>query len=217
MPTIPGFIPKSAWGKIDENSVVADLIDQDTGGWNVDLLDQLFAADETLAIRHVALSRAGVQDCLVWHFDNKGFYSVRSGYRVLCNMQNSDLAQDDNEEEKEVLRQIWAANVPPKGRVFGWRMCHEALTVTCELSFRGMEVDPICFRCGKEVETIYHAITECEHAASVWDIVREKYTRDDQTNASMSTDGFFGGMEWRDISMVMAWAVWHNRNLELHE
>ncbi|OMO51638.1 hypothetical protein CCACVL1_29675 [Corchorus capsularis] len=29
--------------------------------------------------------------------------------------------------------------------------------------------------------------------------------------------GFFGDLEWHDIALVTAWALWHNRNMDFHE
>ncbi|OMP04092.1 hypothetical protein COLO4_09952 [Corchorus olitorius] len=61
-----------------------------------------------------------------------------------------------------------------------------------------------------------HAIFECEFSKAVWDIVRAYYSPDEQRCDEQKLN-YFGDLEWMDISLITAWAVWHNRNLELHE
>ncbi|OMO61292.1 hypothetical protein CCACVL1_23617 [Corchorus capsularis] len=67
--------------------------------------------EEALAVRQTVLGRAYTHDHLVWHYDNRGFYTVRSGYKTLCNLvDDEDRGPEVIAFEKEVLPSIRAAN-----------------------------------------------------------------------------------------------------------
>ena len=52
-------------------------------------------------------------------------------------------------------KKLWNLNIPPKVRIFAWKMCMNAL---CE----------ICPACGKEPESILYVLVKCEVAKRVW-------------------------------------------------
>ncbi|KAB2632484.1 hypothetical protein D8674_028731 [Pyrus ussuriensis x Pyrus communis] len=60
---------------------IYDLID-DSQNWNVSLLKFLFSDFETNCILSLPLSLRKPDDCLLWHFDNKGNFSVKNADQV---------------------------------------------------------------------------------------------------------------------------------------
>ena len=50
--------------------------------WNSELIDTLFHPNETALIKQIPLALGNAQDIIAWMFDSKGFYSVKSGYKV---------------------------------------------------------------------------------------------------------------------------------------
>ncbi|OMO56999.1 hypothetical protein COLO4_35519 [Corchorus olitorius] len=48
-------------------------------------------------------------------------------------------------------------------------------------------------------------------------MVKEKYSSDDRGTESAVDGGFFGDLNWWDISITTAWTIWNDRNLELHD
>ncbi|KAL6225315.1 hypothetical protein ACLB2K_004165 [Fragaria x ananassa] len=65
-----------------EDMRVCDLIDGDIGEWNVEVIEDLFNPMEIDLILKIPLSLYGGEDRMVWHFDKKGCYTVKSGYYV---------------------------------------------------------------------------------------------------------------------------------------
>ncbi|KAL8487493.1 hypothetical protein ACS0TY_023974 [Phlomoides rotata] len=63
---------------------------------------------------------------------------------------------------------IWGLQVPPKLQVFIWRCFKDILPVCANLIGRYVDMEPYCKCCGKEVETIEHALRDCEWAREFW-------------------------------------------------
>lgn len=61
---------------------VADLIVVEMTSWNIILVTDLFLLDEAAMILATSLSCRLPSDKLIWHYDAKGFFSVRSAYKV---------------------------------------------------------------------------------------------------------------------------------------
>ncbi|KAM1145858.1 hypothetical protein ACFX2I_037756 [Malus domestica] len=80
---------------------VYDLID-DSQNWNVSLLKFLFSDPD---------------DCLLWHFDKKGNFSVRSANAMaqdyLASYRDKASSSPTPNTFGEILKKIWAAKVPP--------------------------------------------------------------------------------------------------------
>lgn len=62
-----------------ENSVVASLIDFDSGGWNNLVIDQHFLPFEAQRIKAIPLCATRKADCVTWPRNRGGEYSVKTG------------------------------------------------------------------------------------------------------------------------------------------
>lgn len=49
-------------------------------GWNNELLQSTLLAADIEVIESIPIGRFRCADYLIWHYDNKGRYSVKSGY-----------------------------------------------------------------------------------------------------------------------------------------
>ena len=72
---------------MEEDYMVADLLDPDSGWWNRVLVMQHFNHEDREAILRVPLSRRVIQDSLFWTFTKFGDYTVRSEYQVARQLQ----------------------------------------------------------------------------------------------------------------------------------
>ncbi|KAL6141365.1 hypothetical protein ACLB2K_059654 [Fragaria x ananassa] len=143
---------------------VCDLIDPDTGDWNVWLLNELFIA-------RIALSNGGGEDRMVWHFDNKGLYSVKSGYHVarMTNQQgNIASTSDSNSGTKALYKMVWGSNAPPKVRMHAWRLVRGIFPTRCALNKRVPLPDVRCVFCGFNGEDEKHVFMRCRVIQCFW-------------------------------------------------
>lgn len=59
---------------------VEELIDTSTRAWGTNLLSELFSPKNVSLILSLPLSFRAPKDKLVWHYDEHGRFSVKSGY-----------------------------------------------------------------------------------------------------------------------------------------
>jgi len=64
-----------------ENMKVADLMDSNGSSWNWGLIEGIFNAHDREAILKLSLLNRDKEDKLIWKFNNKGSYTVKSAYR----------------------------------------------------------------------------------------------------------------------------------------
>lgn len=90
-------------------------------------------------------------DFLVWHFDSKGLYSVRSGYQV-----EMDRREGASSSTTGIGFSWWRkARVPSKLKIHFWHAFHNAFAQI--LVGGGIECNFECPRCREEMEDINHS------------------------------------------------------------
>ncbi|WOG92213.1 hypothetical protein DCAR_0311476 [Daucus carota subsp. sativus] len=82
IPNNQGFFVRDAKGPFNVNSSVADFIS--SGKWNLSKLKECVSDQSVSEISAIPISRTNANDRLVWHFDYKGNYTVKSGYYFNC-------------------------------------------------------------------------------------------------------------------------------------
>ena len=106
------------------------------------------------------LSSRNLDDQLIWHHNKNKIYSLKSGYnmafsRILC---NSNMFPSSSIHRS--WSWIWHLKIPPKGRVFLWKVFKKILPISSNLISRGVVLYPICARCGQEIESAEHALRD---------------------------------------------------------
>ncbi|KAH9761875.1 putative reverse transcriptase/RNA-dependent DNA polymerase [Citrus sinensis] len=88
------------------NSKVADLIGSDHQ-WNNILIEQHFAKEDAEVIKSIPLPRYPKNDERVWHYDKKGFYTVKSGYQVALKLKYVEAPTSSTESlfRKKILQE----------------------------------------------------------------------------------------------------------------
>lgn len=68
---------------------VAELLDEDQH-WKEDLIYKHSELEDVEAIMQIPLSRRPNKDQLIWHYNKRGQYSVKSGYQVAMKIKFLD-------------------------------------------------------------------------------------------------------------------------------
>ncbi|KAL4284821.1 hypothetical protein GQ457_16G011460 [Hibiscus cannabinus] len=150
------LIPKSHNINISY-TVVSDLIDADSCAWKTDVLDRLFDAEVRDSICCIPLSHSGLQDEIIWRYDQSGAYSVKSGYKLLrngCSTVESNL-------ESRFYKQLWAVNLPPKLKITMWRVANKFIPTFASLRSKRLNVNDVCPLCQSSSETMEHLLRDC--------------------------------------------------------
>nr|POE85249.1 putative ribonuclease h protein [Quercus suber] len=149
--------------------LVADLIDHELHCRKRSLVDVIFLPCEAKMVCAIPLSLADSPDWLFWPKTSSGTYSVKSGYKLLREVDDIETpSASDLSGNRDVWKQIWKLHVPIRIRTLLWRACCESLPSKVNLVRRKLLIDATCPNCSLEPETITHALWSCKKLDSVW-------------------------------------------------
>ncbi|KAL0461284.1 UNVERIFIED_CONTAM: hypothetical protein Slati_0016000 [Sesamum latifolium] len=121
-------------------SDVSTLFAEEGEAWNENLVRDVFRPEDVELILNVPFLY-GRPDTLKWHCEKNGCFSVRNAYQLLLQtggpMVSSSLGSPS-------WNFIWRAEVPPKVRLFAWKLCRDALPSAARLARRGLSTDMGC-------------------------------------------------------------------------
>lgn len=156
-------------GQLAEDTRVAEFIDQDTKGWNGDLIDRTFMEEEAMVIKNIPLSPLLPMDRLIWRGTSNGVFSVRSAYHMKVERQEMLKGGVSNKMAgHEVWKACWRLQIPNAVKMFLWKACHNLLPTKANLLRKKVVDNALCPICLREVETIEHILWDCPSASDVW-------------------------------------------------
>ncbi|KAK2654213.1 hypothetical protein Ddye_014069 [Dipteronia dyeriana] len=159
-------------------------------------------------------------DKLLWHFDKKGTYEVKSGYRIAMNEKIVEACSDPSVNQNWWSR-LWSLNVPPKVKIFIWRLCNNALPSLSNLCWRKVVREVSCPRCGLAVEIVGHAVWWCSNPTEVW--ASTSFWGTIASFHGLSCDEVLRGLavclkiEAPESVCMILWGIWQARNNVVHK
>ncbi|GMN53247.1 hypothetical protein TIFTF001_022384 [Ficus carica] len=202
-----------------ESLMVADLMSDENRIWDKDKIENtLWPVDHEL-ILGIPLGNAAGGDKWAWHFDSKGLYKVRSGYRAIMESKRRESSSIVN-SDVFWWRKLWSSPIPPKVRLFVWRAFHEILPTMVSLRIRGVDCDVICPRCKDVMESTSHAILDCPISQMVWKMSR--FWKVIESRKAMPFADLLRVMPsvvpMEDFALIcwLAWKLWGERNKVVH-
>ena len=110
---------------VPNTTKVADLLLEDGRTWDEEKLQTVFTPSDAQDITQNVLGRPGKEDFRAWNFTKNGVFIVRSAYHmgIAIKTARKALASSSTSgvDHKSWL-ELWAADVPNKGKIHGWRM-----------------------------------------------------------------------------------------------
>ncbi|XP_012845681.1 PREDICTED: uncharacterized protein LOC105965659 [Erythranthe guttata] len=131
-------------------------------------------------------------------------------------MANADSTSGVANRDWKVL---WNFPLPPKIRMFLWRLGKNSIPTNVELYRRKIGLSPRCARCHKEEEEdALHILTTCQGMETIW-----RSPPFDKVSGPVITCAWQWIMNLREqlceeffiLAMVVAWQAWDRRNKEL--
>jgi hypothetical protein len=169
LPTPISYSIQSPCTNLCENTLVAELIDQESGRWKGTLIEASFIKEEAEVILNIPLSPCLPKDRLIWKGTKNGVFTVRSAYHMEVERQSMENGDCSSPGEDEVIwKECWNLNIPNAAKTFLWRAGHNLLPTKMSLLKRRVVKDSSCPICLREPETVEHALWECLAAADVW-------------------------------------------------
>lgn len=148
---------------------VSDLMTS-SGGWDESLIrDSFFPVDANAILKVPTNTRD--EDFWAWEKEKHGNYSVKSAYQLLEDEQDRTVGNHDGPgvSDEQQWKLIWKLDVPPKVKVFWWRVLHEYLPAKKVLHKKHIEPTAFCETYGADEESIRHVLVECTVAKLFWD------------------------------------------------
>ena len=149
-------------------TTVSELINE-KHEWDEELIRQNFLRADAEQITRIPLPRQPNPDQVVWHYDKKGEYSVKSGYQLALKMKTPDMASC-SEEKQNFWNAIWYLQIPEKVKIFMWRAFNDLLPTMENLWKRKVVQFPRCQRCYGMGESIFHALFACKVSKKTWQL-----------------------------------------------
>lgn len=126
---------------------------------------------EVQAICSIPIALETKADSLVWHFEPKGDYLVKSGYKIAREKVSNMLSQipvTSFQPSKKMWKLIWALKMPPKLKHFWWLVCKNVLATKDNLYCRKCAGTRLCPICQKYPEIVEHLLFGYEWVRAVW-------------------------------------------------
>jgi ribonuclease HI len=205
---------------------VADLLAPDGRSWDEDALNLNLLPFDVEAAKRIPLGCAQA-DFWAWSRERHGVYSVRSAYRLLSEAEMQQRAHALGASSHSVAdneprwHQLWKQKVPPKVRVFWWRVMQDC--IPCRANLHRRHVDPIANYgfCGASEETTYHALVECSLAQAFWRKLKELEgirlpKLRSRTWPENILDDTYCKEKDRVVILCGMWSLWNIRNDHYH-
>lgn len=198
-----------------------DLIYANIGEWRHFLIRSVFHDLTTTFILSIPLPLPFFPYRHWWFFNASGFYSLRSGYKLLL-CGRSGMIEDHYSTipifTRFVFNKLWGASVLEKMKVHCWRFLNNFLLTKANLFQRRIGADRMCLRCGMGPETILHAGWDCPSVLQLWHTLEVSWVvHPDDTPLTWLHIVFQTAGE-RVYSVILTiWATWYCRNQIIHE
>ncbi|XP_071683223.1 uncharacterized protein [Lolium perenne] len=207
---------------------VSSFIDATNATWNTELLHTWFLPMDVEVIKTIPLSTRRLEDRWAWHYDKKGVLTVRSMYHLLVNTKkrredwlDGRSANSDTRRDSMAWRRLWSANVPPKIRVFLWRLAHQSIPTADVRCRRNMATSSACCLCGA-ADSWRHSLIDCA-ARCVWALadegVVEHLSKTDTPVARLWLAEMTETLSQDDFTRVAItmWAIWYAKRKIIYE
>jgi ribonuclease HI len=205
---------------------VNQLINQETVDWNVPLLKELFQDHDVEAILKIKIPSSNTQDCIAWHLEKNGIFTVKSAYKLAVRLSQQNRIEGSSSSgfdgDRNLWDNIWKSKVPPKVRVFGWRVATDSLATKKNKWRRTLEFNCTCDICGCDSEDAFHATVTCSKARALRQEMRKCWSLPPENKFR------YTGRDWLQLLLdpldditrarvlLVLWRAWHLRNDVIH-
>ena len=209
---------------LSADTKVADLIDSSTAKWKSEVMDSLFIAHEAELIKSIPLSATLLANKIVWVETINGNFTVKNAYILVARLFKSTNCgtTSDGSSLRKFWKKLWSLPIPHKVCHFYWHACHDTLQTKVKLRRCNVIDEDMCVCCKEKAETNGHIFWGCLKEQEAWvalkihllpldvhiDSFQDMLWFEMMTNAT--------GEEKYSRLIMIAWALWSNRNEILH-
>ena len=119
----------------------------------------------------IPLPRRPMRDEIIWHYDRKGQYTVKSGYQIALSLKFLASPTSSGAAQNQ-WNIIWLLTLLEKIMIFSWRAAKNLLPLAENLWNKKVIQKPLCQMCKNGLEAVFHALVGCKVAKKIWKITR---------------------------------------------
>lgn len=113
---------------------VCTLINENTKGWNMNLVHQIFQLEEAFIISNIPLRHLGAPDRIYWLYSKTGLFLIGSAYHLEVGRNSKMLGESSIDNQ---IAHHWNTpcnlKVPSSIKHFMWQVCHNILPTKLNL------------------------------------------------------------------------------------
>jgi hypothetical protein len=87
---------------------VSQLLTNGSNEWNQDIVRRIFYVEDVACILNMRLPDQSSEDIMVWHYERNGNFSVKSAYKLACNLNNGTRWLAGGSGAQNNARKIWS-------------------------------------------------------------------------------------------------------------
>lgn len=129
------------------------------------MINDIFSEQDAARILRIPRSICIKDDMWFWLDDEKGCYTVKSGYKRLT----WAFTPSTTDQVEFNWQRLWILLIPLKVKNLIWRVYHNCLPTLDNLRKKHVEVDPQCPVCRTEEKSLDHIIWTCNFARQCWE------------------------------------------------
>jgi ribonuclease HI len=196
------------------NLYVSDLMSPNMKVWDRGKIESLFSMEVANRILDIPLFDMLDEDKLVWVDNAYGYYSVKSGYKLMLNVTGKVV----DASQQADWHSLWTILAPPKAKHLLWRVCKGCLPTRLRLQEKHVPCPLLCLLCNQGVEDDWHTIFNCEANKDVWnsagleDIVMPRLQQAFSAQAVIHDICSKEDKMQAGLFATVVWFLWNNRN-----
>ncbi|CAN1826412.1 Putative ribonuclease H protein At1g65750 [Linum perenne] len=187
--------------------------------WIRKRLASVFTPASVSHILQIPLPTFNIPDRVIWHFSTNGLFSVKSAYHLAHQLDREANTRHTQMGPFIQGKSFWLSirnlPVPPKIRVFLWRMFKSSLPLGPFLSKRIRAHDPTCPICLTADESPEHLFIQCEIIKRCLSFEVTPSPLRDCPDSNISLAWRFLSRLGQDVLVFVAffwWRIWKARN-----
>lgn len=158
---------------------VNQLINSESKEWDKELIENIFFPFDAEEILKIKIPTAKVDDCIAWHYEKTGLFTVRSAYKLAASL-NRNSAVDASSSisgagNRSIWDVIWKMNIPERIKIFRWRIATGTLATKKNKCKRTIVHDNVCDICGNGEEDEHYAVLACTKSKALRFEMRKKW------------------------------------------
>lgn len=160
------------WWRLFGIVTMSDMIDHEQWRWNRKLVDEIFHPITAANILEIPLGNQGGVDVLAWPHTSNGIYSSKTCYNFIRGLLALDVPSSSSSSGSTLMpkmwRKFWANGALPRCKETTWIAIQGYLPVREQLFKRHLDVDPRCWLCDHDIESIDHIFLRCPASMVIW-------------------------------------------------